>query len=167
MRPSKRAKALYPRKFAPLAASLQPWIAAPVGQGETGEERKAFTEGNKILGRDTQVPIDSICVRVGAMRCHSQAFTMKLRRDVPLADVEALLDGANDWVRLVANEKERSLQELTPAAVSGTLQVPVGRVKKLRAGGDLLAAFSVGDQLLWGAAEPLRRVLRILREKRG
>jgi aspartate-semialdehyde dehydrogenase len=151
----------------PLAASLLPWIAGALDHGETGEERKAFTEGNKILGTTTPIPIDSICVRVGAMRCHSQAFTVKLRKDVPLADVESLLDEAHDWVHLVPNEREASLRELTPGAVSGTLEVPVGRVKKLRMGEDYLAAFSVGDQLLWGAAEPLRRVLRILREKRS
>jgi len=150
---------------APLAANLLPWIDAPAECGETREERKAYDEGNKILGSETPIPIDSLCVRVGSMRCHSQAFTLKLRRDVPLADVEALLDGGNDWVHLIPNDKERSLQELTPAAVTGTLKVPIGRVKKLRMGGDYLAAFSVGDQLLWGAAEPLRRVLRILREK--
>lgn len=149
----------------PLAASLLPWIDTPSERGETREERKAFDEGNKILGNDTPIPIDSLCVRVGAMRCHSQAFTLKLRRELPLADIEALLAGANDWVELVPNDKERTLQELTPAAVTGTLKVPVGRVKKLRMGEDYLAAFSVGDQLLWGAAEPLRRVLRILREK--
>ena len=151
----------------PLAGSLLPWIAGAVGDGETGEERKAFTEGNKILGTERPIPIDSICVRVGAMRCHSQAFTVKLRKDVPLADIEALLDGAHPWVSLVPNDPESTLRELTPAAVTGTLNVPVGRVKKLRMGGDYLAAFSVGDQLLWGAAEPLRRVLGILREKLG
>jgi aspartate-semialdehyde dehydrogenase len=149
----------------PLAASLLPWIAAAMDHGETGEERKAFTEGNKILGTTTPIPIDSICVRVGSMRCHSQAFTVKLRKDVPLADVESLLDEAHDWVHLVPNEREATLRDLTPAAVSGSLDVPVGRVKKLRMGEDYLAAYSVGDQLLWGAAEPLRRVLRILREK--
>ena len=149
----------------PLAASLIPWIASAAGDGETGEERKAFTEGNKILDTQTPIPIDSICVRVGAMRCHSQAFTVKLRRDVPLDEIESMLDEANDWVRCVPNEQARTLRELTPAAVTGTLDVPVGRLKKLRMGGDYLAAFSVGDQLLWGAAEPLRRVLEILRER--
>ena len=156
---------------APLAASLLPWIDRPMDEGgDTREERKAFTEGNKILGRsgsqpDRQpIPIDSICVRVGTMRCHSQAFTIKLRKDVPLADIEALLSGANDWVRLVRNEKEATLSELTPTAVTGTLDVPIGRVRKMRLGGDFMSAFTVGDQLLWGAAEPLRRVLQILRE---
>ena len=133
--------------------------------GDTREEWKAFAEGNKILGRsDRPIPIDSICVRVGAMRCHSQAFTIKLRKDVPLSDVEALIAGHNDWVKLVRNDKESTLAELSPVAVSGTLEVPVGRVRKLRLGPDYLGAFTVGDQLLWGAAEPLRRTLAILRE---
>ncbi len=150
---------------APLAASLLPWIDRPMDSGETREEWKAFAEGNKILGRSGDpVPIDSICVRVGAMRCHSQAFTIKLRKDVPLADIEAILKSANDWVHLVRNDKEATLAELTPAAVSGTLDIPIGRVRKTRLGDDYMSAFSVGDQLLWGAAEPLRRVLRILRE---
>ena len=149
----------------PLAASLIPWIDSGMDAGETREEWKAFAEGNKILGRqDNPVPIDSICVRVGAMRCHSQALTIKLRRDVPLADIEALLDGANDWVHLVHNDQESSLAELTPAAVTGKLDIPIGRVRKLRLGDDYLGAFTVGDQLLWGAAEPLRRILRILRD---
>jgi aspartate-semialdehyde dehydrogenase len=150
---------------APLAASVLPWIDSAMDAGDTREEWKAFAEGNKILGRsDRPIPIDSICVRVGAMRCHSQAFTIKLRKDVPIADIESLLDGANDWVQLVRNDKEASLRELTPAAVTGTLDIPVGRVRKLRLGPDFLGAFTVGDQLLWGAAEPLRRALGILRE---
>jgi aspartate-semialdehyde dehydrogenase len=150
---------------APLAASLLPWIDRPMELGDTREEWKAFAEGNKILGRSSDaVPIDSICVRVGAMRCHSQAITIKLRKDVPIADIESLLDGANDWVRLVRNEKEATLASLTPAAVTGTLDIPIGRVRKLRLGDEYLGAFTVGDQLLWGAAEPLRRVLTILRE---
>ncbi len=156
---------------APLAANLLPWIDSPLDSGETREEWKAFAEGNKILGRSISlpgskdpVPIDSICVRVGAMRCHSQAFTIKLRRDVPLADIESMLDGANDWVRLVRNDKQATLTELTPAAVTGTLDIPIGRVRKTRLGEDFLSAFTVGDQLLWGAAEPLRRMLQILRE---
>jgi aspartate-semialdehyde dehydrogenase len=149
----------------PLAASLLPWIDSAREDGDTREEWKAFAEGNKILGRsDRPVPIDSICVRVGAMRCHSQAFTIKLKRDVPLSEIEALLDGANDWVRLVRNDKESTLRELTPAAVTGTLDIPIGRVRKLRLGSEYLGAFTVGDQLLWGAAEPLRRALAILRE---
>jgi len=150
---------------APLAASLLPWIDSAMGGGDTREEWKAWAEGNKILGRsDRPIPIDSICVRVGAMRCHSQAFTIKLRRDVPIDEIEGLLDGANDWVRLVPNDKESTLRELTPAAVSGRLDIPIGRVRKLRLGGEYLGAFTVGDQLLWGAAEPLRRILAILRE---
>ena len=149
----------------PLAASLIPWIDRGMETGDTREEWKAFAEGNKILGRSARpIPIDSICVRVGAMRCHSQAFTIKLRRDVPLADVEALIAGHNDWVKLVRNDKESTLAELSPAAVSGTLDIPVGRVRKLRLGPEYLGAFTVGDQLLWGAAEPLRRTLNILRE---
>ena len=150
---------------APLAASLIPWIDQGMDFGDTREEWKAFAEGNKILGRrDNPIPIDSICVRIGAMRSHSQAFTIKLRRDVPLADIEAILDGANKWVRLVRNDQESTLSELTPAAVTGTLDIPIGRVRKLRLGDDFLGAFTVGDQLLWGAAEPLRRILSILRE---
>lgn len=152
----------------PLAASLLPWIDRKMEAGETREEWKGFVEGNKILGRSgSPVPIDGICVRVGAMRSHSQAFTVKLRRDVPLDEIEGALAEANDWVRVVPNEKEATLRELTPAAVSGTLDVPVGRLRKLRMGGEYLAAFSVGDQLLWGAAEPLRRALGILRERLG
>ena len=156
---------------APLAASLLPWIDRAMEGGDTREEWKAFAEGNKILGRSetgagpASVPIDSICVRVGAMRCHSQAFTIKLRQDVPIDEIESRLDSANDWVRLVRNDKESTLKELTPTAVTGTLDIPVGRVRKLRLGPDYLGAFTVGDQLLWGAAEPLRRVLRILRER--
>lgn len=153
---------------APLAASLLPWIDSPMQAGDTREEWKAFAEGNKILGRnDARIPIDSICVRVGAMRCHSQAFTIKLRKDVPLDEIEQRLDGANDWVHLVPNDKESTLRELTPAAVTGRLDIPIGRVRKLRLGPDYVGAFTVGDQLLWGAAEPLRRTLGILRETAG
>lgn len=149
---------------APLAASLLPWIDTAMEGGDTREEWKAWAEGNKILGRSERpIPIDSICVRIGAMRCHSQAFTIKLRRDVPLADIEKLLDGANDWVRLVPNDKESTIRELTPAAVSGRMHISIGRVRKLRMGDEFLGAFTVGDQLLWGAAEPLRRMLVILR----
>jgi len=152
----------------PLAASLLPWIDRKMEAGETREEWKGHFEGNKLLGRsDNPVPIDGICVRVGAMRCHSQAFTVKLRRDVPLDEIEGAVAEANDWVRLVANEKEATLRQLTPAAVTGTLDVPVGRLRKLRMGGEYLGCFSVGDQLLWGAAEPLRRALAILREHAG
>ncbi len=154
---------------APLAASLLPWIDSAQPLGDTREEWKAFAEGNKILGRpaDAKIPIDSLCVRVGAMRCHSQAFTIKLRKDVPMDEIEPMLDGANDWVHLVPNDKETTLQQLTPTAVTGTLAIPVGRVRKMRLGNDYLAAFTVGDQLLWGAAEPLRRTLSILRELQG
>ena len=147
----------------PLAGSLIPWIDKDLGNGQSREEWKGQAEGNKILGREAKpIPIDGICVRVGAMRCHSQALTVKLARDVPMPEVERLLAGANDWVRVVPNEKEASLRELTPAAVTGKLHVPIGRLRKLPMGGEYLAAFTVGDQLLWGAAEPLRRMLRIL-----
>ena len=147
----------------PLAGSLIPWIDKDLGNGQSREEWKGQAEGNKILGREAKpIPIDGICVRVGAMRCHSQALTVKLARDVPIGEIERLLAGANDWVRVVPNEKEASLRELTPAAVTGHLHVPIGRLRKLPMGGDYLAAFTVGDQLLWGAAEPLRRMLRIL-----
>jgi aspartate-semialdehyde dehydrogenase len=149
----------------PLAGSLLPWIDADLGNGQSREEWKAQAEGNKILGRSSQpIPIDGICVRIGSMRCHSQALTVKLRRDVPLGEIERMLATANDWVKVVPNEKQASLRDLTPTAVSGTLQVPVGRLKKLSMGGDYLQAFTVGDQLLWGAAEPLRRMLRIVLE---
>jgi aspartate-semialdehyde dehydrogenase len=151
----------------PLAASLIPWIDSPMEGGETREEWKGFAETNKILASETPIPIDGLCVRIGAMRCHSQAFTIKLRSDVPLDEIEGALAGANDWVSLVANDKDATLERLSPASVSGTLDVPVGRVRKLRMGPDYLAAFSVGDQLLWGAAEPLRRILQILREHEG
>jgi len=147
----------------PLAASLIPWIDRLMDGGETREEWKAHVESNKILGNDPAIPVDGLCVRVGAMRCHSQAFTVKLRRDVPLDEIEAALAGANDWVQLVPNEPDATRARLSPAAVSGGLEVPVGRVRKLRMGGDFLGLYSVGDQLLWGAAEPLRRSLAILR----
>ncbi len=153
---------------APLAASLIPWIDCAVEDGQTREEWKGFAETNKVLGRlDSPVPIDGLCVRVGSMRCHSQAFTIKLKKDVPLDDITSLLAAHNDWVRLVPNEREVTLRELTPANVTGTLNVPVGRIHKLRQGPDYLTAFSVGDQLLWGAAEPLRRMLTILLEHLG
>jgi len=150
----------------PLAGSLIPWIDVALENGQSKEEWKGFAETNKILGRaDRPVPIDGTCVRIGAMRCHSQALTIKLRRDLPLDEIESIIGTANDWVRLVPNEREASLQELTPARVTGTLTVPVGRLRKLNMGSEYLNAFTVGDQLLWGAAEPLRRMLRILLEQ--
>ncbi len=147
----------------PLAGSLLPWIDKDLGTGQSREEWKATAEANKILGLDAgTIPIEGLCVRVGAMRCHSQALTIKLRRDVPLEEIERLIAGAHEWVRVVPNDKQASLAQLTPAAVSGTLQVPIGRLRKMAMGGEYLSAFTVGDQLLWGAAEPLRRTLRIL-----
>jgi len=150
---------------APLAGSLLAWIDKDLGNGQSREEWKAQAEGNKILGRAANpIPMDGICVRIGAMRCHSQAVTIKLTRDVPLDEIHAMLAEANPWVRLVPNEREASLRELSPVAVTGSMHVPVGRLRKLAMGPQYLAAFTVGDQLLWGAAEPLRRMLRILRE---
>jgi aspartate-semialdehyde dehydrogenase len=146
----------------PLAGSLIPWIDRPMDNGQTREEWKAANEANKILGTGRFIPIDGQCVRVGAMRCHSQALTVKLTADVPLADVEAAVAGANDWVEVVPNEREATCDRLTPAAVSGRLQIPVGRIRKTTFGDDYLTCFTVGDQLLWGAAEPLRRMLLIL-----
>ncbi len=148
----------------PLAGSLLPWINEDLGNGQSREEWKGQAETNKILGRAKDpIPVDGICVRIGAMRCHSQGLTIKLRHDVPLAEIESMLASAHEWVRVIPNEKEASLRELTPAAVTGTLNVPVGRLRKLAMGGEYLGAFTVGDQLLWGAAEPLRRMLRILK----
>jgi len=148
---------------APLAASLIPWIDRPMDNGQTREEWKGVSETNKILGRsDNPIPIDGCCVRVGSMRCHSQAFTIKLNRDVPLADIEDVIAGQNDWVYLVANNKEETLRELSPSRVTGTLDIPVGRLRKMNMGPEYLSAFSVGDQLLWGAAEPVRRILKII-----
>lgn len=150
----------------PLAGNLIPWIDKDLGDGSSREEWKAGAETNKILGRAgaATVPIDGLCVRIGAMRCHSQALTIKLRRDVPLADIEDLIAADNPWVRVVPNTREATLAQLTPAAVTGSLQIPVGRLRKLKMGGEYLSAFTIGDQLLWGAAEPLRRSLRILLE---
>jgi aspartate-semialdehyde dehydrogenase len=151
---------------APLAGSLLAWIDKDLGNGQSREEWKAQAEGNKILGRTANpIPMDGVCVRIGTMRCHSQAVTVKLARDVPLDEIHALLAEANPWVRVVPNEREATLRELSPAAVTGALHVPVGRLRKLAMGSRYLAAFTVGDQLLWGAAEPLRRMLRILRER--
>ncbi len=149
----------------PLAGSLLPWIDKDLGNGQSKEEWKGMAETNKILGREANpLPVDGVCVRIGAMRCHSQALTLKLTRDVPLPEIERLLASANDWVRVIPNEREATLRGLTPTAVTGTLTVPVGRLRKLPMGGEYLAAFTVGDQLLWGAAEPLRRMLRIVLE---
>jgi len=147
----------------PLAGSLIPWIDTQLDSGQSREEWKAEVETNKILGRSAQpIPVDGLCVRIGAMRCHSQALTIKLREDVPLAEIEVILAEANDWVKVIPNDRESSLSELSPAAVTGTLDIPVGRLRKLTMGAEYLSAFTVGDQLLWGAAEPLRRMLRIL-----
>ena len=150
----------------PLAGNLIPWIDRDLGNGVSLEEWKGGAETNKILGRGEAfgtpaTPIDSLCVRIGAMRCHSQALTIKLKRNVPLAELTEIIAGANEWVRLIPNERESSMRELSPAAVSGRLHIPVGRVRKLAIGDEYLGAFTVGDQLLWGAAEPLRRMLRI------
>jgi len=154
----------------PLAGSLIAWIDKDLGNGVSREEWKGGAEANKILGRPPMgepgsLIVEGLCVRVGAMRCHSQALTIKLRRDVPLADVEAMLAGAHEWARVVPNTRDASLRELTPAAVTGTLGVPIGRLRKLAMGPEYLSAFTVGDQLLWGAAEPLRRMLRLLLNK--
>lgn len=149
---------------APLAGSVLPYIDVQLENGQSKEEWKAQAEANKIIGRSNNpVPIDGICVRVGAMRCHSQALTIKLNKDVPLADVENILGSANDWVKVIPNDRDASLKELTPTKITGTLSVPVGRLRKLAMGPQYLTAFTVGDQLLWGAAEPLRRMLNILR----
>lgn len=156
----------------PLAGNLIPWIDKDLGNGVSREEWKGAAETNKILGRGLQVagskavvPVDGLCVRIGAMRCHSQALTIKLKRDVPLDEVEDIIAGNNPWVKFVPNNREASMTQLTPAAVTGSLTIPVGRVRKMQMGGDYLSAFTVGDQLLWGAAEPLRRMLRILLER--
>jgi len=149
----------------PLAGSLIPWIDVQLESGQSKEEWKAQAECNKILGRSgDQIPIDGLCVRIGAMRCHSQALTIKMTKDVPLADIHAIIAAHNDWVKVVPNDREITMKELTPVAVTGTLTVPVGRMRKLNMGPQYLSAFTVGDQLLWGAAEPLRRMLRILIE---
>ncbi len=151
----------------PLAGSLIPWIDADLGNGQSKEEWKGGVETNKILGRSETsnlkpIPIDGLCVRIGAMRCHSQAMTIKLKKDVPIDEINHMLTEANEWAKVIPNERQASMRELTPAAVTGTLTTPVGRLRKLNMGGDYLSAFTVGDQLLWGAAEPLRRMLRIL-----
>jgi aspartate-semialdehyde dehydrogenase len=151
----------------PLGGSLIPWIDKDLGNGVSREEWKGMAETNKILGQGegfgtAATPVDGFCVRVGAMRCHSQALTFKLKKDVPLADVEAMIAADNQWVKVVPNNREATIRDLTPVAVTGTLTIPVGRIRKMAMGPEYLGAFTVGDQLLWGAAEPLRRMLRIL-----
>ena len=153
----------------PLGGSLIPWIDKDLGNGVSKEEWKGMAETNKILGQGDgfgtpAVPVDGFCVRIGAMRCHSQALTFKLKRDVPVADIEAMIAADNAWVKVVPNTREASIRELTPVAVTGTLTIPVGRIRKMAMGPEYLGAFTIGDQLLWGAAEPLRRMLRILLE---
>jgi aspartate-semialdehyde dehydrogenase len=155
----------YPKNHfgVPLAGSLIPYIDSQLDSGQSREEWKAQVEANKIMGSGhNPVPIDGLCVRVGAMRCHSQAMTMKLTRDIPVAEIEAILASHNEWVSVIANDRDASMTALTPAAVTGTLNIPVGRIRKLNMGPEYISAFTVGDQLLWGAAEPLRRMLRIL-----
>ncbi|AMR66576.1 aspartate-semialdehyde dehydrogenase [Aquipseudomonas alcaligenes] len=150
----------------PLAGSLIPYIDKELPNGQSREEWKGQAETNKILGRiKSPIPVDGLCVRIGAMRCHSQALTIKLNKDVPLADIEGLISQHNPWVKLVPNTREASIRDLGPTAVTGTLNVPIGRLRKLNMGSQYLGAFTVGDQLLWGAAEPLRRMLRILLER--
>ncbi|MFA7553263.1 MAG: aspartate-semialdehyde dehydrogenase [Spongiibacteraceae bacterium] len=149
---------------APLAGSLLPWIDTQLDNGQSREEWKGQAETNKLLGSSTIIPVDGICVRIGAMRCHSQALTVKLKQDVPMDEIEGILAEANDWVKVIPNDRAATLQALTPTAVTGTLAVPVGRLRKMNMGPEYLSAFTVGDQLLWGAAEPLRRMLRILIE---
>ena len=150
----------------PLAGNLIPWIDKDLGNGQSKEEWKAGAEANKILGRSERpIAVDGLCVRVGAMRCHSQALTIKLKKDVPLDEINDIIASNNRWVKVVPNTREASMQELSPAAVTGSLTIPVGRLRKMQMGGEYLSAFTVGDQLLWGAAEPLRRMLRIILEK--
>lgn len=153
----------------PLAASLIPWIDVPVEDGQSREEWKGIAETNKILDRtdDTIIPIDGLCVRVGAMRCHSQALTIKLKKDISVSEVEKILQGHNQWVKVIPNKREITSSDLTPVKVSGTLTVPIGRIRKMNIGEQYLTAFTVGDQLLWGAAEPVRRMLLILLEQHG
>ena len=149
----------------PLAGNLLPWIDKDLDSGTSREEWKGSVETNKILGRDNHpIPIESTCIRIGTMRCHSQAFTIKLNQNLPQNEIEDILHNANDWVSVVPNQRETSLKQLTPASVTGTLDIPVGRIRKLHLGGEFISAFTVGDQLLWGAAEPLRRMLRILEQ---
>jgi aspartate-semialdehyde dehydrogenase len=151
----------------PLGGSLIPWIDKDLGNGMSKEEWKGMAETNKILGQGAgfgtaAIPVDGFCVRIGAMRCHSQALTFKLKKNVPLADIEAMIAADNEWVKVVPNTREATMEHLTPVAVTGTMTIPVGRLRKMAMGDDYLGAFTVGDQLLWGAAEPLRRMLRIV-----
>jgi len=163
-----RSSSLPTEEFgAPLAASLLPWIDRDMPGGQTREEWKGMAEANKIMGLQASVPVDGLCVRVGTMRCHSQALCIKLKKDMLLSDIEHILSNGNSWVRVIPNNKESTLRCLTPTAVSGSLNVPIGRLHKLKLGPEFLGAFTVGDQLLWGAAEPLRRMLRILRRHLG
>jgi aspartate-semialdehyde dehydrogenase len=150
---------------APLAGSLIPWIDKQLDNGQSKEEWKGQAEVNKILGTSERIPVDGLCVRIGAMRCHSLALTIKLKKDVPLPEIEALIKNANPWVKFVPNQRELSVRELTPVAVTGKLDIAVGRVRKMELGAEYLSAFVCGDQLLWGAAEPLRRMLRILLDR--
>ena len=154
----------------PLAGNLIPWIDKDLGNGQSKEEWKAGAETNKILGLgaafgSTEIPVDGLCVRIGAMRCHSQALTIKLKKDVPLDEINDIIAANNQWVKVVPNNREASMRDLSPAAVTGSLTIPVGRLRKMSMGGEYLSAFTVGDQLLWGAAEPLRRMLRIVLDK--
>jgi len=150
----------------PLAGSLIPWIDTQLDNGQSREEWKGMAESNKILGHeDRQIPVDGTCVRIGSMRCHSQALTVKLSRDVPMDEIEDMIASANEWVRVIPNERQATVRSLSPAAITGSLEVPVGRLRKMTLGERYLSAFTVGDQLLWGAAEPLRRILRILMER--
>jgi aspartate-semialdehyde dehydrogenase len=160
-----RSKAFPTQNFmAPLAGSLIPWIDSPMESGQTREEWKGFVETNKILQTEKPIPVDGACVRVGAMRCHSQGLTIKLNKDIPLDEISEMIEKGNPWVKLVPNDKQSTLQSLTPAAVNGTLTVPVGRLRKMIIGPEYVTAFTVGDQLLWGAAEPIRRILNIIIE---
>jgi len=165
---AQRDSAMPTKEFGvPLAGSLIPWIDREMPEGQTREEWKGMAETNKILGLNPQVPVDGICVRIGTMRCHSQGLCAKLTRDVPLKDLEDMLANGNEWAQVIPNNKESSIRCLTPTAVSGTLNVPIGRVHKLKLGPQYLGAFTVGDQLLWGAAEPLRRMLNLVRQHVG
>jgi len=151
----------------PLAANLLPWIDSEMKNGQSREEWKGIAETNKILGTKKIIPVDGICVRVSSMRCHSQGLTLKLRKDIGVREITDIIAGANDWVKVIPNTKDETLRGLTPAAVTGTLSVPVGRIRKMNLGEKYLTCFTVGDQLLWGAAEPIRRMLKIALEYMG